>query len=529
MPRLVLSFGTADERTFQIDHGATVGRMENAHIPVFHKSLSRTHATFEVLPEGVFVQDLRSKNGTFVNEQRVDRAPLKAGDTVRFGEISFTFDPPHEVTEEHRPAVVRPVVPRYSRDDFRTFLVQEESPSSSSALKLRATGDANRTHDKLQILLRMSQVISGSTSIESMCSTALDLAFEVLDIDRAVILLVDEKTGRLSPQAMRKSLGSTDSDGTYSRRIAEHVLQRGVAALFADPRGDSRLATAESVYRQSICASLCVPLKPGDHVLGVLYVDNQSTPNRFTEEDLEFLAAFANQVAVAIENAQLARRVQQEEVLRSNLSRFFPPAALARLRGSSQGHIDTIDTEITALFCDISEFTRMSETMEPRAIVELLNEYFPPMADIVFRLDGTLEKYIGDAMLCVWGAPFRHDDDPDRALAAAVDMQRTIKRLNVAWSARTAAPAPLHVHIGLSTGPVAAGNIGSDRFLQYATIGDTTNLAARVCGIAKPREIIITRSTYESLREKTYAIDALPPTPIRGKDKPVELFRVLWE
>ena len=159
-------------------------------------------------------------------------------------------------------------------------------------------------------------------------------------------------------------------------------------------------------------------------------------------------------------------------------------------------------------------------------IAGLLNEYFPVMADIIFRWDGTLEKYIGDAILAVWGAPFPHDDDADRAVAAAVEMQQALETLNQRWAAENR--TQLQIHIGLHSGHVAAGNIGSSRYVQYATIGDATNVASRVCSAAVGGEVFISDATKQLLTHTKVSSDLLPPIQAKGKEQPLRVHRVNW-
>jgi len=158
-------------------------------------------------------------------------------------------------------------------------------------------------------------------------------------------------------------------------------------------------------------------------------------------------------------------------------------------------------------------------------VVDLLNTYFPPMVDIVFRHGGTLEKFIGDALLAVWGAPFGGPDDADRAVAAAMDMQRGIANLNARLVA--AGYVPIEIHIGLCSGPVAAGYIGTEKYIQYAVIGDTTNVASRICSVAEAGEILIADSTRALLTPPGVALAALPPVAVKGKGEPLQLHRVL--
>jgi adenylate cyclase len=270
---------------------------------------------------------------------------------------------------------------------------------------------------------------------------------------------------------------------------------------------------------------MCAPLKPRDEVRGVLYVDNLSAPDRFSQDDLDFLSAFANQAAVALDNASLYAELESQAVVRNTLLRFFPPATIGRIMEGDALQLETRETDVTALFCDISGFTKLSASMSPGEVLALLNAYFPVMADIVFRHEGTLEKYIGDALMAVWGAPFQNPDDPQRALRAAVEMQRALVEVNE----RLDLPRPLAVHIGLNTGPVAAGNVGSDRYIQYATLGDATNLASRICDLAPGGEIYVHETTRARLGdEPEWPVEPLGQRTIKGREEPLTLFSVRW-
>jgi adenylate cyclase len=217
--------------------------------------------------------------------------------------------------------------------------------------------------------------------------------------------------------------------------------------------------------------------------------------------------------------------MQAEAVMRAKLERFFPQAVSKKLK--EEGNLEIVDTEVTALFADISRFTEMSSTMEPRQVIEMLNEYFQVMVeDIVFHYEGTLEKYIGDALLAVWGAPYRQPDDALRAVQAAIAMQQAVVHLNEQWQRRRG--LQIQIHIGLNTGKVAAGNIGSQKLIQYATIGDTTNVTSRICSAAQAGEILISQTTFDQLPEVTIPMEKMPPVQVKGKEHPLQLYRVLW-
>ncbi|NBD08742.1 adenylate/guanylate cyclase domain-containing protein [Corallococcus silvisoli] len=509
--RLILNPGQVDERAVMLPEGVTtVGRTEENGIRVPHPSLSRRHARLERMGERVVLVDLDSKNGSYVGPHRVSRQELTPGQSFRCGEVWFRLvssDTP--LPEGWGPLRTQPLETRYSGGPMESLL---------------DTRSPDRTHDKLQVLLKVGQLLSSPGPVEGLLERVVHLVFQIWAVDRAAVLLVDRDTGALVPRVSRGARGGALPERFYSQHIVDYVHSRGVAALFSDAKDDARLLGADSVFRQSIRASLCVPLRTRDTVLGVLYLDSLKQGGLFTEEDLEFLTAFANQAAIALDHAHLARRLEEEAVLRNAYQRFFPPDVVRQLKALRGVPLDVRDADVTILFSDITGFTAMSSRLRPRQVVDMLNAYFPVMADIVFRHEGTLEKYIGDALMAVWGAPFARPDDADRAVRAALEMQHALAALNARW--RQEGAPEVHVHIGLNSGPVAAGNIGSERYLQYATVGDATNVAARVCGVARPGEVLVTDATRALLDADAFTLEPLGPVTVKGREAPVSLFRV---
>ncbi|WP_434382183.1 adenylate/guanylate cyclase domain-containing protein [Melittangium boletus] len=522
--QLIMNPGLTDEQVFDLPEGpVTIGRTEESTLCILHKSLSRRHAQLERKDERVVLVDLNSKNGTFVDEQRISRHELKDGGAFRCGEVRFKLVPTaHELPLDLSSTQLRSLRTQLLPGPMDDLLDRRAERLDQSAIRVRPTEQAERAQTKLQVLLKVSQLLSSPGALDALLERILELLFQIMDVSRAALLMVDPTTGRLTPRVSRLSTGEKPSGAFYSQRIVDYTRTQSVAALFADARRDLRLDAASSVMRQSIQSSMCAPLKPRDEVLGVLYVDNLTRPNGFTDEDLEFLTAFANQAAIAIDNAMLVRRLEEEAVL----MRFFPPTTLKKLRMARGGSLETQETVVTVLFSDISGFTALSSTLEPRQVVELLNDYFPVMAEIVFKYEGTLEKYIGDALMAVWGAPFSHGDDVDRAVRAAVEMQQALAQLNTRWRAQ--GRPELNIHVGLNTGRVAAGNIGSEKYLQYATIGDATNVASRVCSAAGDGEICMNATTFERWKDRAWPTHPLPATWVKGKQEALSLHRLEW-
>jgi len=530
---LIYDPDTPNQKVYTLESGInTIGREDDNTIVVLHGYLSRHHAQIVISSDSdsATLTDLQSLNGTFVNECKIEECQIKHGDLIRFGSVFFKFvktlptpqqKPINEDTSNL--SILRQVAPEKTRIKMRELLQPDKA--ERSVLKLRNQDAHQRSVNKLQILLEVSKQLSSPEESDRLMQKILDLLFEIMQVDRAAILMVDEQTGKLEQKAVKLQSDYQDNAQFYSKRIANFVRKQGNGILTDDARIDTLFNDSVSILKQGIHAAMCVPLKPRDTVIGVLYVDNLSMTDLYSDEDLEFLTCLANQAAIAIENSRLYTQMEAEAVMRDKLERFFPRTVSRKLR--EEGNLEIVDTEVTALFADISNFTKMSSQMEPRQIIEMLNEYFQVMVEeIVFPYEGTLEKYIGDALLAVWGAPYRKPNDVDLAVQAAIDMQWAVRRLNQVWIQRKR--RPIQIHIGLNTGNVAAGNIGSAKLIQYATIGDTTNVTSRICNLAKPNEILIAQSTLDKLNDRTIPVEKMPPMRVKGKSKPLELYRVLW-
>jgi adenylate cyclase len=514
MARLILHPGKPDERVYELEPGSyTIGRTQENDVWVLHESLSRKHARLVIAKDSARIEDLGSKNGTFVDGVRIEERLLGAAHYLKCGDVVFSFVNGRD-TQPTRRSVPTLTVDAASDPTARTL--EELLAAGETARETPAGGDGAR--EQLKVLLKVSELLSSPGAIDAILARILGLAFQILALDRATILLSGPRGLEARLARDRQGPVAPEASG-YSRRIVAEAVDQRVAVLFDDVREDPRLAGSGSVVQQSICASMCAPLvtRAGE-LLGAIYVDNVTRARPFGEDDLAFLAAFASQAAIALDNAILGQKLAEEAVRRGHLLRFFPPTAIeAVLR---QGLDRIVETEATILFCDISGYTAFSARRRPREVLEMLNAYFPVMAEIVFRHEGTLEKYVGDALLAAWGAPLRHPEDAERAVAAAIDMQRAMGSLGGPWSGE------LGVHVGIASGPVAAGNVGTSAFLQYATIGDVTNRAARICSLAGAGEIVIDEATRERLAGG-WPLTALPPTPLKGMTAQ-PLHRVDW-
>jgi adenylate cyclase len=518
--------------SFELREGTplVVGRAPTSDIPVIDPTISRRHAEVETADGGVTVRDLGSSNGTFHNGSRIESATLNAGDTITFGKVGFRL---HLVSSA--PAMPAPSAPTPGATIVRQLPVRDpsatiaglQSPLSTPlvppSLESLATADKNR--QKLATLLEVSKGLGKAADIDSLLDKIVGYAYQILEVDRVAILLVDD-TGELVPKIARDKRGG-DTTRDVPKSIARTALKDKVAIL-SDNAGEDTRFGGQSILMQQIRSAICVPLIGSeDKALGILYVDNVTAAHRFSDEDFEFCIAFAGIGAVAIENGQFAQRIQRELLTRSNFERFFTPQLAKRIAESSETiRLGGEKRTVAVLFTDLRGFTALSETMRPDEIATLLTEYFTQMVECVFRHDGTLDKFIGDSVMAQWGAPIGTADDADRAMAAAIEMMAAMDKLNEGW--RAVGRPELQHGIGLNYGEAFAGNIGSDRRLEFTVIGDTVNTASRLCGGAEAGEILLTDDFRQALHNAPNVVEC-PPMALKNKSQPVTVYRVVTE
>jgi adenylate cyclase len=228
--------------------------------------------------------------------------------------------------------------------------------------------------------------------------------------------------------------------------------------------------------------------------------------------------------SVSSDIGPLAERMRRETLARTNLARYFTPSvAECIVNCEAEVRPGGDKRPVAVLFSDIRGFTSISEHMNPFQMAKLLSDYFTEMVECVFRHGGTLDKFMGDALMAQWGAPTGHADDVDRALRAAIDMQEALDRLNTRW--RREGTPTMRAGIGLNFGEAFAGNIGSERRLEYTVIGDTVNTASRLCNAADPGDILLTDSFHDALAVAP-AMSQMPPLNLKGKTQPVPVYRV---
>jgi len=507
---------------FDLAEKNTLGRHANNTLRLVDHEVSKEHASIDRMAGGGFLlRDLGSSNGTFVNGRRVKELKLREGDEISLGNSRLVFH------EGQRGGSSSPNVTVVASDQsVPAFLAQIEHVEEAEfrpAEKLTDIGALRLDYEKLRIAHEFHRQVGLERDQKSLLDKIINVAFQLLAADNAVLFLVDQRSGALVPQMVRNRRKDSE-EVILSETVLKRVIETRLAVLTADAIIDSRFKSSESIVAQGIRSAMAVPLLTKGDLKGVLFLDTRERTNAFSEKDLKILSGIASQAAIALENADLARKIETEAVTRAELSRFLSPAVAEMV---VKGQVELLRAgrlaEVSVLFADIRGFTTMAESESPQETVLMLNGFFTAMAQVIFRNEGNLDKFIGDCVMAVWGSPSSHPDDAARALRAAMEMQAEIEVLN---RTRTAAgQRPISIGVGVNTGQAVVGYMGSSERHEYTAIGDSVNIAARLCSMAKPGEVLATESSVK-MAGRGFEATALPAAQVKGKEKGVVIYRV---
>ncbi len=549
----VLQIITADGRIFKnsIDKNRiALGRSKNNDIVINDNTVSRHHAQIYRSNGGYLISDLGSYNGTKVNGKLIQTSSLSHEDEIQVGltkiffledglatnlsanTVIFTSD----TDEENRESVIKSS-PLRNYSDSKELLANLQT--SDRLVPGTGTGQdegiepeisaLERRNKALFVLYEISRQLNEIHDFNELLKKIMDLIFVVIDADYGFLLLVgDEKAEELLPIVIkyRSGIKTLPKEIKASRTLIKRVIKDKVALLISNALEDTSLNGAKSVLIQNIKSAMCVPLWRKDKIIGVIQLDSTRLTNQFTNEDLELLKTIASQMALVIEQAALNEQIRQEELMRSRLERFHSPQVIEMILNAGQDTKDNLiepkEVTATVLFTDIVGFTRLSEKIHPREITVLLNHYFSLMTDIVFKYDGTLDKYIGDGLMAVFGAPMQLENDAQRAIQAALEMRSSLASM----MKKIGKEKRFDIRIGVNTGKVVAGNIGSPKRMDYTVIGDPVNLASRLEAMANPNQILIGEETYKSVKGK-FDIRQVGPRKIKGKHSELMVYEVL--
>ena len=539
MPRLKYFSSSGKWEEYELGEHTTIGRHPDQNLQLLDRMISKEHAEITRRSDGRYeLIDVGSRNGTTLNDESVEVPKvLRDGDEIGLGNhiLKFYESPKassHDSTEDKASISSNPT----TEVDTPALIEHLSGISVISSIRKRIseskflpeseiTSEAvlRSDYEKLRTAAELSAEAATVFDFDRLLELIVDKAFELFKADRAAILLRDA-SGNMKTRLAVDRKKRPIKRFKISETLLEEVIFEKSAVLSGDALQDQRFQSSNSLIVDNVRSTMCVPLLYQNEVLGVINLDTQLMTGAFEEKDLMILTGFAQQVAFTIQRGKLIEEMRQNAVIRDNLSRIISPHLIndvmsGKIELQKSGRL----TNSTVLFADIRGFTHMTEQSTPEDIVKMLNAFFERMVECIFRHEGALDKFVGDEVMAFWGVSLCLEDHSKRAVQCALDMMQALAALNEAREAENL--PPLHIGIGIATGPMIAGYMGSTQAMSYTIIGDTVNLGARLCAAAHPGEILINDAAWKNVKEDVPCL-ALPPMMVKGKQDSVHIYRV---
>jgi adenylate cyclase len=517
---------------FDVGLGAftTIGRRRDQRIQLMDELISKQHAVLFRKGSDVYIRDVGSSNGTFVNGERVtEDVCLTNSDHVTMGNTEIVFQ------DEPRQKTVDAVKLTTKKPPEGTVIFRKLTTSKNDAFRpaeaVENPQDLKRDYDKLRLAFMLSQQLRDVADQGELFAKVLAFMFHHLQADRVAVLDKNTATQEWEVIAKRSILGEIATtapedepeDFEISSTLLEEVVERGEAVLSYDATVDSRFSGAQSLILQGVKAIVCVPIHVNATVEFLLYLDSINR-GVFTEQDIEVLETFATYAGMALENLVLIQGAKEDAKTRANLERLMSPNLVDKVvSGDLEVRKGGQEQEISVLFLDIRNFVGYTENKRPEAVITFLNELFELMVEVIFYHEGTLDKYIGDSIMAFWGAPIGVEDHAYKAVLAAKQMMDIANEYSK--SLEKAGQEPFSIGIGLNTDRMVAGYVGATRTMSYTVIGKGVNLAARLCSQAKGGEILLAPNTFASVQDRVDAL-VVGESKIKGLSQPVWVYRL---
>lgn len=377
---------------------------------------------------------------------------------------------------------------------------------------------------RYRLALNVARHVNSTLDVDEVMERAIDLLIREVGAERGLVMLRADD-GTLTPHALRRiDAGELSSEGfRMSRTLLAKVFDTAEPVVSADAQTDDRLAGRASVVGLGLRSILAVPLKVRDRVEGVVYLDDTRRLQAFSDADLELVTFLSELIAIALQNARAHDEVREAR----DLFARYVNHQVAEAAGSPEAlSFEGARVDVAVLNADLRGFSAMSRTMEAPEIVATVNTWLAGAVDNVIDYGGNVDKFIGDAILAVFGAPRPVEGAARRAVVAAVEMMAGIRRLNELRA--SAGDPPLAIGTGIDFGEVVAGNIGSERRLEYTVIGEPVNDAAWLAGRADPGQILVTERAWTELDGAIPARAELR-MPLKGQTDERPVFCVDWE
>ena len=524
------------------DGDTHLGRADENDVVLTGDKVSRRHARIRVDGLQVLLEDLGSRNGTQLNGESIGgEVTLKSGDTFAVGENSLLLKQPEESEVARTEMVSDQMVNKLSaqasemagqvlmsRDlAANSFLSSFDEAISMSVEELETQSEGTgEERQSLMLLYKVVDKLGRAPNLDAFLQEMLDLVMELAKATTGVILLKNTK-GTFSPVVVRHSEALGKGEIPISDAVVAEVVQKKVALCVADVRDDARFANRESVIMYGVNQVLCTPMMHDGAIIGLIYLNRLPGMERNLEKLLDLLTSIAQLAASGAQQARLKAKVQSEEKLRRTLERFHAPDVVERVikdlaRTGGNGAVE--ERTATVVFAEICGFNGLVERLPAARVVEVLNDFYRRMARVIFSFGGTVDKFVGDSVIAIFGAPYSRPDDASRAVRASLAMRRDFHEMVT----QRKPEERCGIRLGAATGRIIAGIVGSDARLDYTALGEAVSLAAALEASALPGQVVVDQATLEGI-DKRFNVSPVGTRTVKGRPQPVEVFEITDE
>jgi adenylate cyclase len=510
-----------------------IGRAPDNDIRIDDLRVSRHHAVIRSISRSrAEIENISKGNIVIINESKVTpgmgQQIVCDGDLLQIVSTLFRVKWDDEVPLSYNDEPLSMGTTMAPAATDMSQLLSTTLSSQTPKSKEEEIKELRRKAEMLAQLCEMSAHLATNFDAVSILDYATSVVMRSIPADCCAALMTD---GSNDPRPVSLRFRNPDSgqlvrQRSISRTAVRTAIEKRVMLSSHDVARDVDLNISHSAVLQGIRSLACAPLVGREGVYGALYVDRRDVLETFTELDTQLLAAVAAQAATAVEAARAHEREQREVMARAAFARFMPEHIIKELVENPQKfQLGGTNKQVTVLFCDVRGFAKLSHRARPETIVDLLNILFTEMAAEIFQHQGTLNKYLGDGLMALFGAPVGGATDAKDAVAAAIGMQKRIKNVNEQLKAKKLPTVTLG--IGINTGEATVGCIGAEQRSEYTAIGDTVNIASRIEGIAKPGQVLVTRATVEELGDE-FPLSEPWSVEVKNIDEPVQVYSVKY-
>lgn len=511
-----------------------LGRNPENAIIISEPSLSSKHLLVSNFDEHIEIMDLNSSNGTFINGSKIPpliSIRLSNGDKMLLGKLNMeykfeninenklTSNLPFDLNNN---STIRKDVTIFAKFDPKEFMNLSETVAKDQ----KDLGLIQQNTKRLSFLYSFGQKIGSMLDIRELFHHIIKEIFDLfIEADRALVFLM--KDGEMKPEIfMKNGKEYPIEEAKYSKTIVSMATEEMHGFIASDLSSGQDIDTSKSMVLLNLQCTMIVPFIVDNVLYGLLQLDSTKKINAFTEEDLKMLSGISNQVAINIKNKLLIDEMNNQAKVKNSLERYLGPKMVNHLI-DNKINLDQKGEErfVTVLFSDIRGFTNMSEKLKPTQIIEILTIYFSKMTDIIFKFDGFIDKFIGDAIFSIFGIPLYQDDHSDCAVRSAIAMQQELIKINNEIFEPMG--IKVNVGIGINTGNVVYGNIASMERPEVTVLGDTVNISSRLCSLANAGEIFISEDVKRHLKND-YNFENLGSKTLKGKEQQVTVYSIKY-